>query len=289
MSATCQIVSAVVCDIGRRRRNNEDYALACEPNDPATRAENGCLYIVADGVGGGAAGEVASQFSAHFVMHHYYTQPGIASRRLQQGIAAANAILYRYAQDHPRLSTMGTTIVAAAIHAGTLSIAHVGDSRAYLLRQKAIQRLTQDHNLAAQLARDGLITQSQVANHPHRNLLLRSLGGDKTVASEIAEIPLEAGDQVLLCSDGLTRHIQDAEIEEIATACKPGEAVRTLVERANHRGGEDNITVAIACWGCSADPAATVLGILTEPPPEPDIDSILRESQSHAAGHVVQQ
>ncbi len=286
MDSTRRQRTALACDIGRKRRNNEDYALACEPLNPTLRQDKGCLYIVADGIGGGAAGEVASQFAVHSVMHHFYRQTGTPAQRLLRSIAAANAAIHQFSQSHPRLRTMGTTVVAAAILGDTLYVAHVGDSRAYLIRGRRSQQLTEDHNLAAQLARDGIITRRRAATHPHRNLLLRSVGAEDTVLPDLKEARLESSDILLLCSDGLTRYFSDRELGRVASEKPPAEAVNSLIEVANQRGGEDNIAVLITQWTPESDTIELPQGVLAEPPPPPDLSAILHSAHTRTSRQI---
>lgn len=269
--------TALACDIGRRRRNNEDYALACEPEAPSLRDDKGHLYIVADGVGGGAGGEIASRFAALAVAFHYYGAPVSPPRSLHLAVARANDSLYRYAHTHSRFATMGTTIVCAAVHGAHLYVAHVGDSRAYLLREGVLRPLTEDHNLAAHLAREGIITREQARHHPQRHLLLRSLGGESTVLPDLAEAQLQPYDAVILCSDGLTLHVQEAEIGAICSESpEPQETVRALIALANDRGGLDNIAVIVARWNPGPRAVPPAQGILTAPPAqEPTVDAIM--------------
>jgi serine/threonine protein phosphatase PrpC len=274
MSANSNPWTALATDIGKRRHNNEDYVLACEPSSETLRVAKGCLYVVADGIGGGAAGEVASRFSAQAVAYHYYLRSGDPATILTQSILDVNAALYDYAQTHLRLATMGTTIVAAVVRGETLHVAHVGDSRAYLIRQNTIHRLTEDHNLTSQLVRDGIITAAQAERHPQKHLLLRSIGGERKVLPDCGRFLLLEGDTLLLCSDGLTRHISDEEIATLVANYDPHQGAKALLETANHRGGYDNVSVLIVRWLSDANVSAPHRGILSEPPPLPDIDEI---------------
>lgn len=269
--------TALACDIGRKRRNNEDYALACEPQVPSLRGDKGHLYIVADGIGGGTGGEIASRFAALAVAFYYYQTAAPPSRSLHIAVARANDSLHRYAHAHSRFATMGTTIVCAAVYEERLYIAHVGDSRAYLLRDGNLQPLTEDHNLAAQLAREGIITRQQARQHPQRHLLLRSLGGESHVSPDSVEVRLQPRDGILLCSDGLTRHVEEAEIGAVcAGSPSPDEAVQTLVALANERGGLDNIAIILAWWDRGPREASPGRGILVAPPQEePTVDAII--------------
>ena len=283
MSVHSKTWPALARDIGKKRHNNEDYVLACEPGDEVLESTKGCLYIVADGIGGGAAGEVASLFAAEAIAHHYYNRLDDPETALKRAIAEANVALYAYAHSHPRFATMGTTIVAAAIHSATLHFAHVGDSRAYLLRQKRIQRLTRDHNLAGQLALGGILTTAEAERHPQRNLLLRSIGSERQVQPDVGQAALLAGDTLLLCSDGLTGRIADSEIGDIAAESTPNQAVRALIDLANRRGGQDNISVVVVRWGCEQDIPTSREDILAGPPPLPDIDQIRRLDPTQSA------
>lgn len=269
--------TALACDIGRKRKNNEDYALACEPESPSLQEDKGHLYIVADGIGGGAGGEIASRFAALAVAFHYYDSPALPSRSLHLAIARANESLHHYAHTHSRLSTMGTTIVCAAVREDRLYVAHVGDSRAYVLRGGDLRPLTEDHNLAAQLAREGIITRQQAHHHPQRHLLLRSLGGESSISPDFAEVRLQPRDAVILCSDGLTRHVEDREIGAICSqSSEPQEAVRALIDLANERGGLDNIAVILAWWNRGPRPSPPGQGILTAPPgQEPTLEDVI--------------
>ncbi len=269
--------TALACDIGRRRRNNEDYVLACEPEAPSLQKDKGHLYIVTDGIGGGAGGEIASRFAALAVAFHYYQTPSSPSRSLHLAIARANESLYHYAHTHSRLSTMGTTIACAAVHEDRLYVAHVGDSRAYHLREGHLQPLTEDHNLAAQLVREGIITRQEADRHPQRHLLLRSLGGESSISPDFAEVRLQPRDAVILCSDGLTRHVEDREIGLICSRLsEPQEAARALIDLANERGGLDNIAVILVWWDRGPRLLPPAQGILKAPPEqEPTLEAVI--------------
>jgi serine/threonine protein phosphatase PrpC len=274
----CQTWTAVGCDAGRKRHNNEDYALACEPADSAICDSKGCLYVVADGIGGGPAGEVASQFAVHSVIHRFYEEAGPPQARLAQSIAGANAAIHKFAREHPPLAHMGTTIVAVARRDDSLCIAHVGDSRAYLLHDGGVRRLTEDHNLAAVLAREQSLSEADAPGHPYRNLLLRSLGAEPTVVPDFAEAYLDKGDVLLLCSDGLTRHVSDREFAVCLRRKTPDEAASALIALANERGGEDNIAVVIV-QRAELDEHAIGPGVLNQPPPAPDIYEIMEQAR----------
>lgn len=240
------IERALLTDVGRKRPHNEDFVGYFEPVDPEELASSGRLYIVADGVGGGAAGEVASEYAVKKVLHEYYrsSQPDLGER-LKSAAHAANADLYEHVEQHPELDRMGTTIVTAAIHGDQLVICNVGDSRAYLIRNGEIRQITRDHSLVANLVEEGSITPEEAKTHPRRNVVLRTLGIDPKAHPDIFEGRLQSDDRVVLCSDGLTRHVSDNEIMAEALRRQPDRAVRQLVDLANIRGGRDNISVAV--------------------------------------------
>jgi serine/threonine protein phosphatase PrpC len=240
------IESAQLTDVGRRRRHNEDYVSYFEPPDPDELARSGRLYIVADGVGGAAAGEVASEYAVKKVLHEYYqsNEPDLGDR-LQAAIHAANQDLCQHIEQRPDLGRMGTTLVAAVIRGNTLTIANVGDSRAYLIRDGEIHQLTRDHSLVGQLVREGSITSQEAKHHPKKNVILRSLGMDPSVSADVFDGQINPGDRLLLCSDGLTRHVEDDEIAKTVIRTQGNRAVQQLVEMANARGGKDNISVML--------------------------------------------
>lgn len=250
-------------DRGRVREGNEDTVYPHNDADtyayqprPETVNQKGHLLLVADGIGGAQAGSEASRWVRRVVVERYYDfpDPNPASA-LPAVIYQANASLYQYLQS-TGIQGAGSTIVAAVIHQNTLYVAHVGDSRAYLLRNGQVYRLTQDHTLTQLKLLRGLITPEQAATDPDQGVLTRSLGSAPTVEVEVSRpVSLAPGDVVLLCSDGLTDVVSDEEIAEtVRRHPDPKKAARELVKLANRRGGPDNITVAIARVGGKAAP-----------------------------------
>lgn len=260
--------------VGRKRQHNEDFVDFHEPADSKELARSGRLYMVADGVGGGAAGEVASEYAVSKILHQYYrlTEPDLGER-LRAAIHAANTDIFEHVEQQPELGRMGTTIVAAAIRGSQLVVANVGDSRAYLIRNGEIHQITRDHSLVAKLVEEGSITPEEAEHHPKRNVVLRSIGADPDVYPDIFEGQLQPGDQIVLCSDGLTRYVSDSEIMDVATRTRADRTVEQLVEMANVRGGKDNISVMLLRVTEPIPPSALV-GKGTEPraltPPEFD-------------------
>jgi PPM family protein phosphatase len=238
-----QLLSAGLTDLGRKRKNNEDYIAFFEPEDNDELKASGCLYIVADGVGGAIKGEKASRYAAQKVLFEYYRHPELSPQeRLRESMSQAGNDLYNYAQD-THDSPMATTMVAAAIRGDTLTIANVGDSRGYFIRGEKVEQITHDHSLAGEMLRNGLITEEESHKSKVKNMLTRSLGGEFAVHVDIfPEIPLLPGDRILLCSDGLTRYAGREDIFSISKQGSPEEVVNKLIAYANHKGGADNIS-----------------------------------------------
>jgi protein phosphatase len=235
--------SAGLSNPGRKRQNNEDFIALFEPEDSDELRASGCLYIVADGVGGAIRGEKASRYAAQKVLFEYYRHPELSPHeRLRESMCQAGNDIYNYAQDNHD-SPMATTMVAATIKGDTLTIANVGDSRAYLIRGKKVEQITHDHNLVGEMLRDGLITEAESHKSKVKNLLTRSLGGEFAVHVDIfPEIPLLPGDRILLCSDGLTRYARREDLYALSSQGSSEEVVNKLIAYANHKGGADNIS-----------------------------------------------
>ncbi len=240
-------------DVGQKRTNNEDFAGAFEPKDSRQLRRSGSLYIVADGLGGHQFGEKASTYAVETLLKVYYEAPDIPpEKRLRDIIQQINQGLIAYAQKNvPMGEKVATTIVAAVVRNGTLQIAHVGDSRAYMIRDGEIHQITKDHSFVGELMRAGSITEAEAQQSPYRNRLMRSLGGKEgnvevDVTSPISLIP---GDILLMCTDGLTQY---ASSKDILEATKDGSAqsiVERLIKYANAKGGSDNITVSVVKYG----------------------------------------
>ncbi len=233
--------AAATTDVGLRRKGNEDrYALAPELG----------LYVVADGMGGHTAGQVASELAAEAALRAIQTLDGAAatlSEKLRYAVASANRSIFSTAQRQPEYAGMGTTLVALLTEGERAALAHVGDSRAYLVRGGRIRQLTDDHSIVGELLRRNEISEDAAREHPHRHVLTRALGVRETVEPDLAELSPEAGDTFVLCSDGLTNHVEDHEIAKRASEGPDlQELCDLLVDLANERGGEDNTTVLAA-------------------------------------------
>ena len=226
-------------DVGRTRDHNEDsYGVG----EGEVVERFGELLVVCDGMGGHAAGEIASRVAVETIMSDYYAiDSEERATALEQAFSHANEQIY--ASGH---GTMGTTGVAALIYHDALHIANVGDSRAYLIRDDEIRQLSRDHSFVSDQVAAGLITPEQARSSPHRNVITRALGYQSEVSVDLFRWPLQIGDIILLCSDGLHGLVTDEEIAEIVVAHPSDEAIDRLINLANERGGSDNITVAIA-------------------------------------------
>jgi PPM family protein phosphatase len=248
-----QIVSGGVTDVGRVRTNNEDSFRILEPQN---------LFILSDGMGGEAHGEVASAMAVETIAKYCTASeedPAVTladasvdqwsglTKRLQLAVSQANVKIYEAAQKNPEQRGMGATLTAAWIDGSRLSIAHVGDSRAYLLRGGTLQQLTSDHSLVAEQVRRGILTRQQAEESEMQSVLLRALGAHPEVEVDVDETEVFPRDLLLLCSDGLTRMVTEPEIAGTLQAeTNPVSAAQKLVDLANERGGLDNVTVIVA-------------------------------------------
>lgn len=251
-----QIVSGGVSDVGRVRTNNEDSFRIVDALN---------LFILSDGMGGEAHGEVASAMAVETV-EKYCTNPepskedsgvtlhGTApdnwspqTKILQNAVFQANFNIHQSALKHPERRGMGATLTAGWLNGNKMSLAHVGDSRAYLLRTGNLQQLTNDHSLVAEQVRRGILTRQQAEESEMQSVLLRALGANADVEVEVDEIDVMPRDVLLLCSDGLTRMVSEPEIAgKLQAETDPQNAAQKLVDLANERGGMDNVTVIVA-------------------------------------------
>ena len=245
-------------DVGRRRLGNEDAFLVADLaaesgfNVNASghcRDERGSLLVVADGMGGAAAGEIASAMAIATLREALMGIPceQSAGEELKLAVETANESIWTRAQQDGRLRGMGSTLTAALVQAGVAHICQVGDSRAYLIRGERIRQLTKDQSLVQLLVDMGDITPEQAAHHPQKKVILQALGAKPTVKAEMTTVELCRDDYLLLCSDGLSNLVAPAEMQDVVAQSHDLEAACwQLVELANGRGGEDNITVIVA-------------------------------------------
>jgi PPM family protein phosphatase len=276
--AGLRVRAAGCSDTGRVREQNEDEIALCEPSDQALLAQLGQLYLLADGAGGHAAGEVASRTAVETISAVYYQQIPVqevgegtfrSSDVLQQldasfadldapivhirrAFSAADAQIRERATRTPAYFGMATTCIAAVVQGTRLVIAHVGDSRAYLIHlpptgTAAISRLTRDHSMAEELVRAGVISSEKAHASPSRHVLIRTLGSNSQndTDPDITTCAVQAGDHLLLCCDGLWSMLTDEQIAAVVSRHTPEAACHHLIQMANQAGGEDNISVIV--------------------------------------------
>jgi serine/threonine protein phosphatase PrpC len=254
MTMIMNLIGTGQTDVGQKRDFNEDsFDLDLGAG----------LLVLADGMGGHAAGEVASRIATETVVE--FVRAGAAepesraassvgdrgpspANRLQAAIRLANERIFKTIEEHPEMRGMGTTLVVALCRGDGACIAHIGDSRAYLFRDGRLTRLTDDHSWVSEQVRLGNLSHAEAVRHPFRNVITRALGSSSDAVADVKEIDLRRGDRLLLCSDGLTTMLDDDEIGDILEGCggDPETAAGRLIERANEAGGEDNITVIVA-------------------------------------------
>lgn len=234
-------------DRGLVRANNEDnFYLDIQKG----------LFVVADGMGGHASGETASQLTVNVVRDYFQGPQKIigdydpsyseATNKLNSAIRLANQAVYEAAQSSPQLAGMGTTVVGTLLTGNRLSIAHIGDSRAYLIRAGNIDQLTDDHSIVNEQVRHDLITKEEAAQSEMKNILTKALGISADMEADLEEITVFDNDILLLCTDGLSNMVTDeAMLEIISFASDPAAACESLVNAANEKGGKDNITAVL--------------------------------------------
>jgi protein phosphatase len=269
-NAARSISASGYTDVGMVRKINEDALLLADLTNfnfsfgariNTTRlSERGALLVVADGMGGAAAGEVASELAVMTLRDELAQRANAKpiSLRLKEAVENANWRIWERAQQHPELRGMGTTLTAAIISNGLAYIAQVGDSRAYLLRGENINQITKDQSLVQEWLDAGMLDEEEAQNHPHRNFLTQSLGVSPAVDVALTEFPLYRNDYLLLCSDGLSNKISPQEMRQALWESNSiSETCRKLIDEANRRGGEDNITVIVARFDGDAFPVGS--------------------------------
>jgi protein phosphatase len=249
-------------DPGRRRRRNEDV-FVCEPP----------LFAVADGMGGAQAGEVAAGLAAAVLEEAHGDERG--EERVSSLIQEANRRVFQRSSEDMAASGMGTTMTVALVDAaqGSVAVGHVGDSRAYRVRDEQLEQLTDDHSLVGELLRSGKLSPEEAEVHPQRSVITRALGTEPDVDVDTFTVQAEPGDLYLVCSDGLTSMVSDGEIQALLVDNEDlDEAARALVDAANAGGGEDNITVVIFEITGAGESGETVASPAVAAEPEPDDD-----------------
>jgi serine/threonine protein phosphatase PrpC len=247
---------AMVTNVGCVRTHNEDRVRFVLAPESAPDSDN--FLLVADGMGGHAAGDFASELADEVVRRVFFDQTGPIPNRLATAFMAANRAIFDHARAHPECAGMGTTCTAVAVREGAAWFAHVGDSRAYLLRGSTLTQLTEDQTLVRKLVKDGVMTEEEARVSESSNVLLQALGTAPEVKPEISQaISLSEGDVLILCTDGLHGLVRDETIGAIASQEAPDEACQALVRAALAAGGHDNVSVGVfrVMQGASVSPA----------------------------------
>ncbi len=232
-------------DIGKLREENQDKFRICAIDDETVFA------VVCDGMGGAASGGLASEMTSNAIYERVQLsyrsdmEPKSVKSLLIASVEAANAIVYNKSLEDEHDAGMGTTCVAVLVHKNLLSIASVGDSRAYLMDSHGIAQITNDHTVVEYLYSNGMISEDEMRNHKMKNVITRAVGVDKSVETDYFELDLSGGEYILVCTDGLTNYLTDKQIYEIAYKQPIEHAVNELIDAANSRGGKDNITAVL--------------------------------------------
>ena len=265
-------------DVGRVRAGNEDSYLVQEP-----------LFVVADGMGGHVAGDVASRLAVKTIgesIDDGTSQP----EQLAEAVKGANSAIWEKAHSDPSLQGMGTTCTLVFLKDDEIHVAHVGDSRAYLLREGDLQQITEDHTLVGRMVKEGRLRPEEAEHHPQRSIITRALGVDGHVEVDVSSFPVREGDRVLICSDGLTSMVDAESIRGVlASKDDPQAAVEELIDRANAAGGEDNITAVVLSFDGSASVpgAAARQDTLPQTGATPDVALRTEAVQPGARSHDV--
>jgi serine/threonine protein phosphatase PrpC len=241
-----RLVVGELTDIGRRRERNQDNVTHFVPEDAEVLARRGALFVVCDGMGGHAAGEIASEIAVNTIREVYFedTRDDVVTA-LSRAVRAANNAIFEHAREHQTHSGMGTTCVALALVGGRGFFANVGDSRAYLVRDGVMRQVTLDHSWVAEQVRAGILTDQQARVHAHRNVITRSLGTQPEVVADLFIEDMREGDHVLLCSDGLHGYVTEEDILDSIKQMEPDDSAHHLIDMANGNGGPDNITAVV--------------------------------------------
>jgi protein phosphatase len=239
--------AASLTDPGCHRELNEDSVRVLVPEDAGVLERKGLLAVVADGMGGHQAGEVASALAVEIVTREYFAGCGGIPECLAGALRAANREILEQSATRHSLGGMGTTCTALVLAGDQAWAGHVGDSRIYLVRDGSIYRMTEDHSAVMDLVKKGILSAEQARRHADRNVLLRAMGQREELEAEVwtEAFPVRAGDRFVLCSDGLHDLVDDAEIQDAVLRLKPEAACAELVRLARERGGYDNITVVV--------------------------------------------
>lgn len=234
-------------DLGRVRENNEDKFEFFIPSDDSKLAARGSVFLVCDGMGGHAAGQIASELACKTFIDNYYRFPGTdAEQAARSAVVAADRFVSEVGRAVPSRRGMGTTLTSVILIQNRCLVAHVGDSRAYRWREGRLDALTTDHTWIETMVASEAMTREEAERHEYRHVLMRAIGGEDQTLADTAWHDLMPGDTFLLCSDGLTNHVDDAEIQRTLGELHPAEACWRLVTSALADGGSDNCTALVA-------------------------------------------
>lgn len=255
-----------ITDIGNVRTENQDFFGV----HTAPCADNGSslLVVVADGVGGGKAGGVASRLAVESLKNVFMESAAEPQEVMRMGIESANARIFGTAGSDEACSGMATTCTALMVMGGAVTVGHVGDSRAYRVRDGEITQLTEDHTLPRRLLKQGLITEEQVLSHPQGNVLTNAVGSRNSISVDVFPVEMKERDIFILCSDGLFKYLKDEEMTGIIRMAGIDAAPERLVATAKERGGDDNITVVVVEVSGEEFDKTTEIASCYEPPPE---------------------
>lgn len=242
------VKATIVSDLGNIRTNNEDVGLFFRIADERISSQKGLLLIVADGMGGHNAGEVASRMAADIISHEYFKQHDSVEKSLLRSFEKANKNIFETAAANSSCKGMGTTCTVLVINDDSVYYGHVGDSRAYLIRNNSIVKITQDHTHVNDLVKSGEITAEEADSHPQRNILTNALGTKPVVKVDTGkcEFQFQENDRLLLCSDGLYDYLKDEELLEMQKGQTLSEAANKMIVETKKRGAHDNITIVLA-------------------------------------------
>jgi len=243
----CELEIGAVSELGRVRDINEDNFLFLNPQSPFLLAQRGALYAVADGMGGHASGQIASELALRTFFDHYYADPETASAEaaMYHAYSEANSVVYSTGRGVTSREGMGTTLASLAIIEKQALIGNVGDSRVYIIHGRNVAQLTQDHSLVAEQVRQGILSAEEATASPFRNVITRCIGNEPSIEPDLVWQDLQPGDILLLCSDGLSNLVKPEEMTKALAEGSPSEAARRLVNLASARGAPDNVTCLI--------------------------------------------
>lgn len=239
------IEHAALCEQGPVRENNEDFIAHRVVEDGELRLQKGHLFVIADGVGGSQAGEVASMEASRTLLSTYYESTRKPGRALQEAVTQANLHVYDLSHSHAEYRRMQTTLSALVIIGDEAHLGHIGDSRVYRIRDGEVTQLTRDHSEVGELVRIQLLTPEEARHHPRRNIITRSIGSELMVQADFRVETVAAGDIFMLCTDGLWEPVTEPEMAEVVAKATPAEACRVLVEMAIERGTGDNLSIQV--------------------------------------------